>query len=57
MEHLQGFQTHVNSRHFIMLFTIETNRCNKMSFLNVNVIRKQDKFTTNVYQKPTFSGV
>ena len=57
MEHLKGFQTYSNSRHFIMLFTIETNRCNKMSFLNVNVIRNQGKFTTNVYQKPTFSGV
>ena len=57
MEHLKGFQTYLNSRHFIMLFTIETNRCNKMSFLNVNVIRNQGKFTTNVYQKPTFSGV
>ena len=57
MEHLKGFQTYSNSRHFIMLFTIETNRCNKMPFLNVNVIRNQGKFTTNVCQKPTFSGV
>ena len=29
----------------------------KLSFLNVETIRKQDKFTATVYQKPTFSGV
>ena len=28
-----------------------------MSFLDVNFIREQGKFTTSVYRKPTFSGV
>ena len=40
-----------------MSFTIETEQNNKISFLNVNVIRGQGKFTTSVYQKSTFSGV
>ena len=40
-----------------MSFTIETEQNNKISFLNVNVIREQGKFITSVYQKPTFSGV
>ena len=28
-----------------------------MSFLDVNIIRKKDKFTTPVYRKPTFSRI
>ena len=28
-----------------------------MSFLDVNIIREQGKFTTSVYRKPTFSGI
>ena len=28
-----------------------------MSFLDVDVIREQGKFTTSVNRKPTFSGV
>ena len=40
-----------------MPFTIETDQRNKISFLDVNVIREQGKFTTSVNRKPTFSGV
>ena len=40
-----------------MLFTIETKQNNKISFLDVNVIREQDNFITSIYQKPTFSDV
>ena len=40
-----------------MSFTIETEQNNKISFLDVNVIREQSKFITSVYRKPTFSGV
>ena len=28
-----------------------------MSFLDINIIREQGKFTTSVYHKPTFSGI
>ena len=28
-----------------------------MSFLDVNIIREKDKFTTYVYRKSTFSGI
>ena len=28
-----------------------------MSFLDVNIIREQGKFTTSVHRKPTFSGI
>ena len=40
-----------------MSFTIETEQNNKVSFLNVNVIREQGKFITNIYRKQFFSGV
>ena len=40
-----------------MPFTIETEQNNKISFLDVNVIREQGKFVTSVYRKITFSGV
>ena len=40
-----------------MSFIIETEQNNKISFLDVNVIREQGKFITSVYRKPTFSGV
>ena len=40
-----------------MPFTIEAEQNNKISALDVNVIREQGKFTTNIYRKPTFSGV
>ena len=40
-----------------MSFSMETEKENKLSFLGVEVIREQGKFTTTVYRKPTFSGV
>ena len=36
---------------------METKKENKLPFLNVEIIRKQRKFTTTIYGKPTFSGV
>ena len=40
-----------------MSFSMGTERQNKLSFLNVEVIREQGKFSTTIYRKPTFSGV
>ena len=40
-----------------MSFTIETEQNNKTLMLDVNVIREQGKFMTNVYRKPNFSAV
>ena len=52
----QADALYFNSCHVNISFTIETEQNNKISFLDVNVIREEGKFTTNVYQKPTFSG-
>ena len=40
-----------------MSFSMETEKENKLSILDIKIIREQDKFTTAVYRKPTFSGV
>ena len=40
----------------MMINQIETEKENKLSFLDVEIIREQGKFTTTIYQNPTFSG-
>ena len=40
-----------------MSFTIENQRQNRMSFLDVQIICEYKTFTTSAYCKPTFSGV
>ena len=40
-----------------MSFTIENEKDNRMSFLDVNIICEKDKVITSVYCKPTFSGI
>ena len=55
--HLKRFQSYLNSGYINMSSTIETEQSNKKSFLDVNVIYQQGKYTTSAYRKPTFSGV
>ena len=40
-----------------MSFSMETERQNKFSFLDIEVIREQGKFSTTIYRKATFNGV
>ena len=56
-EHFKRFHSYLNSSHLNISFTIENEKDNRMSFLDVNIIREKDKFTTSVYHKPTFSGI
>ena len=56
-DHLKYFQDFLNSCYINMSFSMETEKENKLSFLDVEVIREQGKSTTTVYRKPTFSGV
>ena len=53
-EHLKPY---LNSCHLNMSFTMENEKDNRMSFLDVNMIRGKNKFATFVYCKPTFSGI
>ena len=56
-EHLKRFHSCLNSHHLNISFTIENGKKNRMSFLDVNIIREKDKFTTSVYRTPTFSWI
>ena len=56
-EHLKRFYSYLNPRHLNISLTMENEKGNRMSFLDVNIIREKDKFTTSVYRKPTFSGI
>ena len=40
-----------------MSFSMETEKENKLSFLDVEVIREKGKFTTTIYRKSPFSCV
>ena len=54
--HVKRFQCYLSYCHVSMPFNIETEQNNKISFLNVNIIREQGKLITSVYRKLTFSG-
>ena len=40
-----------------MFFTIECEKQNRMSFLDIEIISEDKTFTTSAYHKATFSGV
>ena len=54
---LGAFRNFLNGRHANMSFTIEREKQNRMSFLDIAIICENKTFTTSVYRKPTFSGV
>ena len=51
-DHLQRFQSYLNYCHVNTSFTIQTEQNNKISFLDVNLIRGHGKFLTSAYQVP-----
>ena len=55
-DHLKYFHDYLNSFHINMPFSMETKKDKKLSFLDVEFIGEQGKFTTTVYRNPTFSG-
>ena len=57
LEHLESLQNFLNSRHANMSLTIESEKQNKMSFLDEQIICEDKTLTTSVYCKPTFSEV
>ena len=56
-QHLEAFENFLNGRHANMSFTIDSEKQNRMSFLDVQIIREDKTFTTSVYRKSNFSGV
>ena len=55
-EHLNRFQNYLNSSHVNISFAKE-NEKDRISFLDVNIIHEQGKFTTSGWRKPTFRKI
>ena len=51
------FLNYLNSEHPNIKFTCENEAENQLNFLDVSVHRKDYKFETSVYRKPTFTGL
>ena len=56
-KHLEAFRNFLNGQHANMSFTIEHEKQNRMSFLDIAIIREDKTYTTSVYRNPTLSGV
>lgn len=56
-DHLSLFKAYLNSKHNNITFSSETEQNGKLAFLDVQVSKVNGKFVTDVYRKPTFSGV
>ena len=54
---LLKFVDYMNHQHPNLKFTFEVEQNNSFSFLDVKICRENDRFTTSIYRKPTFSGV
>ena len=50
------FLTELNSLHPSLSFTCEREHDYQLSFLDILTEKKQNKFVTSVYKKPTFTG-
>ena len=55
--HSKLFLDYLISKHNNINFTVETESSTSLSFLDVNISRSNNKFTTSVYRKPTFAGL
>ena len=51
--HIQLFLQYLNNQYIRMVFRMESERNNSTAFLDVNVIKHNDRFTANLYRKPT----
>ena len=56
-DHVKIFLRYLNSRHPNITFTCEEEENNTLSFLDISILRNDNKLETSVFRKPTFSGV
>ena len=52
-----NFKYLLNLQHANIKFTSEIEMNNSLTFLDIKIVREDNKFTTSVYLKPTFSDV
>ena len=51
------FKISIKLKNSNIKFTSEIEMNKSLSFLDIKIVRENNKFTTSVYRKPTFSGV
>ena len=56
-ESADSFREYMSSKHQNINFTVKNENVGSLSYLDVKICRKNGKFVTSVYGKPTFSGV
>ena len=56
-DHADKFREYLPSKHPKINFFIEKEEDYRLPFLDIKIFRENDKFTTSVYRKKTFSGV
>ena len=56
-EYLSKYHAYLHTCHLNLSDSFEQKKNAKLSFLDVEVSRKQSKFATAVYRKPNFSSV
>ena len=56
-DHADKFREYLSSKPPNIKFSKEKEEDCRLTFLDVNIFRENDKFATNVYTKRTFSGV
>ena len=56
-DQLVSFKQYLNTCHPNIKFTSEEEEGGKMPFLDFSISRENGKFVTNVYRKPTFTGL
>ena len=54
---IEPFLNYVNSKHPNIHFTKEIEVDNALPFLDINIKKKNNKFETSIYRKPTFTGL
>ena len=57
IDQAEEFKKCLSSKHPNINVSLEKENEGRLSFLDVNIFRKKEKFATNVYRKKTFSGV
>ena len=57
LNHVPLFLKYLNQQHPNITFTSEVERDGKLPFLDIDISRSRDKFSTSVYRKPTFTGL
>ena len=56
-DYVEKFKNYLNNNHKNIKFTSEIEERGLLSFLDIKISLKNDKFGTSVYHKPTFGGI